>query len=86
VPLISLAIEGRYEGPAPHVPYVVGVDARFVFSRSLSVLDYSRFNLVRGSSNASRAGGTARMLGRAKILPSEHSYFASLASSVSQSS
>ncbi|KAG2138983.1 PIN domain-like protein [Suillus clintonianus] len=28
VPLISLAIEGRYEGPAPHVPYVVGVDAR----------------------------------------------------------
>ncbi|KAG1844881.1 hypothetical protein C8R48DRAFT_678308 [Suillus tomentosus] len=28
VPLISLAIHGRYEGPAPHVPYVVGVDAR----------------------------------------------------------
>jgi hypothetical protein len=86
VPLISLAIQGRYEGPAPHVPYVVGVDTRFVFSRSLSVLEYSRLNLVRGSNNASRAGGTVRMLRRAKILPSAHFYFASLASPVCQSS
>ncbi|KAG1889052.1 PIN domain-like protein [Suillus fuscotomentosus] len=33
VPLISLAIQGRYEGPAPHVPYVVGVDASAWFKQ-----------------------------------------------------
>ncbi|KAG2107530.1 hypothetical protein DEU56DRAFT_762612 [Suillus clintonianus] len=27
VPIVSLAIQGRYEGPTPHVPNIVGVDA-----------------------------------------------------------
>jgi hypothetical protein len=28
VPLVSVALEDRYLGPAPHTPYVVGIDAK----------------------------------------------------------
>jgi hypothetical protein len=48
VPLISLAIQDRYEGPAPHLPYIVGVDARFVFcllcSPPMSKIQFSLLN------------------------------------------
>ncbi|KAG0705254.1 hypothetical protein DFH29DRAFT_997043 [Suillus ampliporus] len=37
VPLISLAIQGCYEGPAPHVPYVVGVYASAWFKQCQQV-------------------------------------------------
>ncbi|KAG1876347.1 PIN domain-like protein [Suillus subluteus] len=30
VPIVSLAVSDRYVGPAPHSPYVVGIDARSV--------------------------------------------------------
>lgn len=30
VPIVSLALSDRYIGPAPHSPYVVGIDARLV--------------------------------------------------------
>ncbi|KAG1841547.1 PIN domain-like protein [Suillus subalutaceus] len=33
VPLISLAIQDRYEGPTPHSPYIVGVDASAWFEQ-----------------------------------------------------
>ncbi|KAJ8590815.1 hypothetical protein M405DRAFT_861060 [Rhizopogon salebrosus TDB-379] len=31
-PIVSLALKDRYMGPAPHFPYVVGIDARSVFA------------------------------------------------------
>ncbi|KAG0692700.1 PIN domain-like protein [Suillus ampliporus] len=33
MPLVSLTIQGHYKGPAPHVPYVVGVDASAWFEQ-----------------------------------------------------
>lgn len=62
VPVVSLAVSDRYVGPAPHSPYVVGVDARSV--STCRVFPYSTtYNFaVDGSSNVSKEDGTVHVL------------------------
>ncbi|KAG2107603.1 hypothetical protein DEU56DRAFT_762605 [Suillus clintonianus] len=41
VPIVSLAIQGRYEGPTPHVPNIVGVDARQLIGGIMIIVAFS---------------------------------------------
>ncbi|KAG2133272.1 uncharacterized protein EDB93DRAFT_1254946 [Suillus bovinus] len=47
VPITSLALQDRYVGPAPHLPYVIGVDTRSVFARWFEQCQQGKWHLLQ---------------------------------------